>query len=192
MRAKAWSVVERWCLWLGAAALVCVAGTTASAAIYQQYLSWSFEQAAAPAVDGRAFDEPAIGRPRGIVGRLDVPRIGLSVMVLEGTGRRVLVAGAGHVPGTPLPGAAGNVALAAHRDTYFRRLERIRPGDDVQVATAEGTYRYVVDSTEVVDPADTRVIESHGRSELTLITCYPFGLIGPAPRRFIVHARLLF
>ena len=92
------------------------------------------------------------------------------------------------MPGTPLPDAEGNVAIAAHRDTFFRKLEEIRPGDSIQVATVGRTYDYVVGSTETVDPEDTRVLESRARSELTLITCYPFYFVGAAPKRFIVHA----
>ena len=100
-----------------------------------------------------------------------------------------LIAGAGHVPGTLLPG--GNVVIAAHRDTFFRKLEGILPGDRVQVATLRRTYEYVVSSSEVVDPEDTQVMESRACRELTLITCYPFYFVGAAPKRFIVHARPL-
>jgi sortase A len=127
-------------------------------------------------------------REGDVVGKLDVPRIGISVMVLQGIGKHTLIAGAGHVPGTPLPGAEGNAAIAAHRDTFFRKLEAILPGDSIQVATEGGTYDYVVHSTEVVDPEDTRVMESRSHTELTLITCYPFYFVGAAPKRFVVHA----
>ena len=124
------------------------------------------------------------------VGKLEVPRIGISVIGMEtGTERGTLIAGAGHVPGTPLPG--GNVVIAAHRDTFFRKLEGILPGDRVQVATLRRTYEYVVSSSEVVDPEDIQVMESRARRELTLITCYPFYFVGAAPKRFIVHARPL-
>jgi sortase A len=125
------------------------------------------------------------------VGRLEVSRIGISVIVLQGIEEDTLISGAGHVPGTPLPGAEGNVAIAAHRDTFFRKLQGIRPGDSIQVATVRRTYEYVVDSTEIVDPEDTQVMESRARPELTLITCYPFYFVGAAPKRFIVHARPL-
>jgi len=126
-----------------------------------------------------------------LVGRLEVPRLHISVMVLHGTEDRTLVAGAGHVPGTPSPGGDGNVVIAAHRDTFFRTLERVVPGDRIQIDTAIWHHEYIVESTEVVDPNETRVMESRGRRELTLITCYPFYFVGPAPRRFVVHARPL-
>jgi sortase A len=104
-------------------------------------------------------------------------------MVLQGIENDTLIAGAGHVPGTPLPGADGNVAIAAHWDTFFRKLERIMTGDSIQFVTVRRTYEYVVDSTEIVDPEDTQVMESRARSELTLITCYPFYFVGAAPKR---------
>jgi sortase A len=109
-------------------------------------------------------------------------------MVLQGTEEKALAAGAGHVPGTPLPGAEGNVAVAAHRDTFFRNLKDIRRGDSIRFSTRRQSYEYIVESMETVDPEDTRVIESRERQELTLITCYPFYYVGSAPKRFIVHA----
>jgi sortase A len=125
------------------------------------------------------------------MGRLEIPSIGISVMVLHGTEDATLAIGAGHVPGTPSPGGDGNLVIAAHRDTFFRRLDGIRPGDRLRILTLGHTYDYVVLSTETVDPEDTRVMESHGRLELTLITCYPFHFVGAAPKRFIVHAEPL-
>jgi len=126
-----------------------------------------------------------------LIGRLEVPRLRISVMVLQGVEDKTLVAGAGHVPGTPSPGSTGNVVIAAHRDTFFRSLERVVPGDRIRIDTATWRHAYIVESTEVVDPNETRVMESRGRPELTLITCYPFHFVGPAPRRFVVHARPL-
>jgi sortase A len=177
-------------LWIGVAALGYAGGTVAYAGIFQRYHSWKFEQeVAATQVSTAAIVEyPVDLREGDVVGRLEVPRIGISVMVFQGIEARTLMVGAGHVPGTPLPGAEGNVAITAHRDTFFRKLEGILPGDRIQVATVRRTYEYVVDSTETVDPEETQVMESRGRSELTLITCYPFYFVGAAPRRFIVHA----
>jgi sortase A len=188
-------------LWLGVATLVYVGGTAAYAGLYQRYQSWKFERvsaitrdferrAAAPKVIYAPIVEVVDLREGDLVGKLEVPRIGISVMVLQGIENDTLIAGAGHVPGTPLPGADGNVAIAAHRDTFFRKLERIASGDSIQFATVSRTYEYVVDSIEIVDPEVTRVMESRGRPELTLITCYPFYFIGSAPKRFVVHALL--
>ncbi len=125
------------------------------------------------------------------MGRLEIPRLGISVMVLHGTEDATLTLAAGHVPGTPSPGGDGNVVIAAHRDTFFRKLEGVQAGDRIRILTVGHTYEYMVDSTETVDPEDTQVMESRGRRELTLITCYPFYFVGSAPKRFIVHARPL-
>ncbi len=184
---------QRLFLWLGVAALSYAGGTAAYAGIYQRYQLWKFQQEAAELkVIKSAIVEKTVDLREGDpVGKLEVPRIGISVIVLQGMERGTLIAGAGHVPGTPLPGAEGNVVIAAHRDTFFRKLEGILPGDRVQVATLRRTYEYVVSSSEVVDPEDIQVMESRARRELTLITCYPFYFVGPAPKRFIVHARPL-
>jgi sortase A len=196
---------QRLFLWLGAVALAYAVGAATYISIYQRYQSWKFEGArmsaialnrehelAVPKVIQPAILEEAAGLGEGdLVGKLEVPRIGISVMVLQGMKEHTLMAGAGHVPGTPLPDVEGNVAIAAHRDTFFRKLEGILPGDSIQLATVRRTYEYIVDSTEIVDPEDTEVMESRARSELTLITCYPFYFVGAAPKRFIVHARPL-
>ena len=184
---------QRLFLWLGVAALSYAGGTAAYAGIYQRYQLWKFQQEAAELkVIKSAIVEKTVDLREGDpVGKLEVPRIGISVIVLQGMERGTLIAGAGHVPRTPLPGAEGNVVIAAHRDTFFRKLEGILPGDRVQVATLRRTYEYVVSSSEVVDPEDIQVMESRARRELTLITCYPFYFVGPAPKRFIVHARPL-
>jgi LPXTG-site transpeptidase (sortase) family protein len=170
-------------LWIGLGMLAYSGGTVAYGAIQQKYLSWIFH---------RKADTPsaAIQLQEGdLVGKLEIPRVEISVMILQGTEDATLTEGAGHVAGTPLPAAEGNVAIAAHRDTYFRNLKGIRVGDSIHFSTMQGSYDYVVDSTETVDPEDTRVLESRDRRELTLITCYPFYFVGSAPKRFIVHAR---
>lgn len=192
-RASLWRGVRRACLGLGIAALSYAGGMLACAEVSQRYQSWRFDREAAPAAVRPAapalVSESAVAQDGDVLGRLEIPRIHLSVMVFHGVGDDVLARGAGHVPGTPLPGADGNAALAAHRDTFFRPLRGIRIGDVIRVTTVRRLDEYVVDATETVAPDETRVIESRGRQELTLITCYPFSFIGAAPRRFVVHAR---
>lgn len=125
-----------------------------------------------------------------ILGRLDIPRLGVSVAVLQGTGPRVLRLGAGHIEGTPLPGDPGNSGIAGHRDTFFRELRDIRKDDEIQFQTPTALLRYLVDWVKVVEPNDTAVLEpSTTESTLTLVTCYPFQFLGSAPERFVVHAR---
>ena len=117
-----------------------------------------------------------------------MPRVGLSAVVVEGAGRQMLKLGPGHVRGTALPGEGGNVGLAGHRDTFFRPLRFIRKGDLVDLITAQGEYRYQVSWTMIVVPEDVWVLDSTGRESVTLITCYPFDFVGPAPKRFVVRA----
>lgn len=124
-----------------------------------------------------------------LIGRIDIPRVGVSSVILEGDDSSTLRHAVGHIPGTALPGDPGNAALAGHRDSYFRGLRHIKPDDVITITRPNGTYRYVVQSTEVVPPDEVGVLKPHGGSSLTLVTCYPFSYIGPAPRRFVVIAR---
>lgn len=123
-----------------------------------------------------------------IVGRLEIPRLGVKAMVLEGVTPRTLALALGHIPGTALPGTAGNVGIAGHRDTLFRALRGVQAGDAIVLTTVEGSYEYRVRSCEVVGPRETRVLNDSPQPALTLVTCYPFYYVGPAPQRFIVHA----
>jgi sortase A len=124
-----------------------------------------------------------------VVGKLTIPRLHLSVMVLEGDDGDILKIGAGHIPETALPQGSGNVAIAAHRDTYFRPLRFIRPSDVIVFTTPQGTSEYTVTQTEIVRPAEVTVLANAPGRDLTLVTCYPFYYIGSAPKRFIVHAK---
>ena len=137
-----------------------------------------------------ALNQTQIRPRRGdIIGRLEIPRIRLSVIVLEGSDSRILRDGAGHLQGTALPGMMGNVGIAAHRDTFFRPLRDVRGSDIVLLTTSRGVFQYRVEGIEIVDPNDVRVLQKTKDAELTLVTCYPFYYIGPAPKRFIVRAR---
>jgi sortase A len=123
-----------------------------------------------------------------LVGRLDIPRLGVSAIVLEGVGSTTLRRGIGHIPGTDFPQSSGNIGIAGHRDTFFRPLKDIQRDDVIQLRTPEGTYRYRVDWTRIVLPEDGEVLDEPGPA-LTLVTCYPFFYVGSAPKRFIVRAR---
>ncbi len=132
-----------------------------------------------------------VAPPEGaLLGSVSIPRVGVSSVIIEGSAAQYLALSVGHIPGTALPGRAGNVALAAHRDTFFRGLEHVRRGDDILLTTSQGTRLYQVDSTRVVMPTDVHVLDDIGRPILTLVTCYPFHFVGNAPQRLIVQARL--
>jgi len=132
--------------------------------------------------------QPAISEG-SLIGRIEIPRIDLSAIVLEGIATPTLRLAVGHLPGTPLPGANGNIDLAAHRDTYFRGLKKVQKGDTITLSTVSGAqYKYRVGSINVVSPNNTDILNSSGGPGLNLITCYPFNYIGSAPKRFVVHA----
>ncbi len=126
-----------------------------------------------------------------VLGRIEIPRIGVSAIVREGDDDTTLAVAVGHIPGTARPGERGNMALAGHRDSFFRALRQIQLHDTIRIRTAGRRYEYLVDSTEVVAPEETRVLDPTGDAVLTLVTCYPFEYVGHAPNRFIVRASRL-
>ncbi len=124
----------------------------------------------------------------GLIGRIEIARLGLSVIITEGDDGKTLRRAAGHVPATALPGQPGNVGITGHRDTFFRPLRNIQLDDVITLTTLQGEYRYRVVSTKIVSPEDVAVLDPTGGEILTLITCHPFYFVGAAPNRFIVHA----
>lgn len=145
------------------------------------------ETEAAETAEANIALPPAEGDPIGLIG---VPRLGMSpVVVAEGFSNETLRRAVGHLPSTALPGEAGNVVLAGHRDTFFRPLEGIVEGDRVVLESGGVAYEYEVEWTKVVEPTAVEVIEDAGYPALTLITCFPFRYVGNAPQRFIVRAK---
>jgi sortase A len=139
----------------------------------------------------RATATRAEASDTGLVGRLEMSRLGLSAIVSEGTDGRTLRRAVGHLPGTAFPGESGNVVLAAHRDRHFRPLRNARAGDFVLLTTPDGTFQYRVEYAAVVEPEDTEHIAEVDAPVLTLVTCYPFHYVGDAPQRFVVRAALV-
>jgi len=131
---------------------------------------------------------PPASAMSGLIGRIEITRLGLSVIVIEGDDGKTLRRAAGHVPGTALPGQPGNVGITAHRDTFFRPLRNIQLDDVITLTTLQGEYSYRVVSTKVVSPEDVAVLDPTGGEILTLVTCHPFYFVGAAPNRFIVRA----
>ncbi len=142
----------------------------------------------------------AVPQPRGagdnrvsvsggaLVGKLEIASAGVSAIVAEGVSAGTLRRAVGHVPSSPLPGRPGRTVLAAHRDGFFRGLDRLRPGDWITIETPEGNILYRVRDTAVIKPTNTRAVYEGGPSGLTLVTCYPFQFLGAAPLRYIVRA----
>ena len=168
--------------------------------IYQLYLNAQFEDALSEQQLAsirrtpeflKSASEIARSAPEPYLGRVDIPSLDLSVMLLEGVDDETLRFGLGHIPGTKLPGQGGNSGVAGHRDTFFRGLSKIREGDKITVKTLAAEHRYVVDIIRIVNPDDIAVLADSNEPTLTLVTCYPFYLVGPAPKRFIVQASLV-
>jgi sortase A len=177
--------------------------------LFQAYQTWRFERALKDAqTPARTIQQPASsplpaqveadraraesfgidGLAGSPLGRIEISSIGLAAMIMEGIDGRTLRHAVGHIPGTPRPGQQGNVAIAGHRDTFFRGLRNIRKDDEITLTTLNGTYRYRVDSTQVVAPEHTEVLSATADDILTLVTCYPFYFVGSAPKRFVVRA----
>lgn len=140
-----------------------------------------------PHAEPRLRFPAALGK--GVIGRLEIPRLGISAMVVEGTDARALGRAVGHIKTTALPGRPGNVGLAGHRDTFLHGLGGVRKRDLIRIVTLRGTITYEVEWGEVVEPGRVDVLDSTATRALTLVTCYPFHAVGPAPQRFVVRAR---
>jgi sortase A len=154
--------------------------------IFQHRVIQSLERV--PPAPSSSSPPAAVVGPAGLIGRMEIQRLGVSVVVIEGTDARTLRRAAGHIKGTALPGQTGNIGIAGHRDTLFRPLRNIQRDDIITLTTPRGEYRYRVVSTKIVDPQDVAVLNPDGHEVLTLVTCYPFYFVGAAPDRFIIRA----
>jgi len=183
-RLATWVLLASGLIALGYAAYV-----VADAHAYQATEQKRFEQAS-----NNAAVVPPSNRvtalPEGeVIGEIQIRRLGLTAVVAQGESAATLQRAVGHLSYTALPGELGNVVLAGHRDTFFRPLKGVRPGDAITLKTQEGDFEYLVESSAVVRPSNIQVLEPTGGRTLTLITCFPFSYVGSAPDRFIVRAR---
>jgi len=199
-----WVWAERVLLLVGILCLGIYAWSWLDTWLFDRAQNARLEQALHPAAETDSFESLRKGAERELpekkpsapapgdgelIGRIAVDRLGVSAIVLEGVGNRTLRRGAGHIPATPLPEQGkGNVGIAAHRDSFFRGLKDIREDDTIALTTLDGTFRYKVEWTKIVKPADVSVLEPTDEPALTLVTCYPFYYVGSAPERFIVRA----
>jgi sortase A len=135
------------------------------------------------------LSEPRLFVEGDVIGEIQVPRLRLNAIVVQGDSPASLRRAVGHLSKSALPGEWGNVALAGHRDTFFRPLRDIRLGDEIRFKTRERSFEYRVESIKVVAPTDLRVLEPSSGRDLTLLTCFPFHYVGPAPNRLVVRAR---
>lgn len=123
-----------------------------------------------------------------LLGTIRIPRLNISAPVREGVSDRTLRVSVGRIPSTAWPPERGHVGLAGHRDSFFRRLQGVHRGDTLWIEVGDWRRAYLVSDTQVVDPEDTWVLQPDDAEVITLVTCFPFTFIGPAPRRFVVRA----
>lgn len=188
--------LERLFLIAGAAALIWWAVIVTDGEIAQRNAQSALEIAIAveELTDAAPVQKPDVPSPDprvdvgSAIAALSIPRVQLSVTVLHGADARTLQRGPGHLEHTAVPGDAGNVVIAGHRDSFFRPLRHIRLGDDIFLETRDGRFHYRVTLLRVVGPREVSVLAPTSEEVLTLITCYPFWVLGHAPDRFIVRA----
>jgi LPXTG-site transpeptidase (sortase) family protein len=178
--------LERICWIVAGAAAILYGSSMLEMWLYQAFLTWEFTEMLRPP------SHVSIARPAAIpvaaqpVGRLEIPAIELSAMVMEGVDGSTLRHAVGHVPGTSLPGGQGNVALSAHRDTRFRHIGQLHKNDVISVTTLKGRFDYVVESTKIVDPQDVvhlRDIDADSRDLLSVLFCRARAQTLRRPRR---------
>ncbi len=130
----------------------------------------------------------AAGAPEAI---LRIPSLALEVPVFTGASELNLNRGAARVAGTARFLEGGNVGIAGHRDGFFRKLKDVSIGTEVDVDTGGTTLRYSVVDLRIVPASDNSVLGPTRIPSVTLVTCYPFYYVGPAPRRYIIRAEML-
>lgn len=199
-------IVGKTLVWAGLLLLGLVAyqlwGTGLETQRAQNRLEREFENLLAEAVDtsvtpaqevttGVVPPVTAPKRPTKALALIRIPSAGVSDIVVDGVSASALRQGPGHVPDTPLPGRAGNSAIAGHRSSYgapFGDLDRVTEGDTVEITTVEGQFVYTVTEVEIVEPSRTDVLATTSKKKtLTLITCHPRY---STDKRLIVHADL--
>lgn len=189
--------VERTCLFVGAVLVSLFVVSRLHATVAGQTDLQTFEQAVAAfepdtklwsdSAKTKFHQAQALANPN-IMALLEIDAVDIKVPVYFDTSEVNLNLGAGLVAGA----GANNLAIAAHRDSYFRGLANIKQQDTIRVRHADGySDLYQVDQIMIVEPDDTRLLQNASESELTLITCYPFYFVGSAPQRYVVKAHLV-
>jgi sortase A len=136
----------------------------------------------------QAFKDSLAQDPDTPIAVLSIPKIHLEVPVFDGTEDLTLNRGVGRILGTARIGQTGNIGIAGHRDGFFRGLKDVASGDAVELVLHGQTLTYVVDTIQIVNPRDVRVLQPTPNATLTLVTCYPFYFVGSAPQRYIISA----
>jgi LPXTG-site transpeptidase (sortase) family protein len=149
-------------------------------------LKWQQQTAPPASISSKESDAPSDG-----LTRLTIDKIKLDAVIVEGSSRKALKFGPGHMEDSPLPGNSGNSVIVAHRDTFFRHLDELKDGDEINLRRQGELYRFEVTGRRIVEPTDLSALRQSLSPQLTLITCYPTHYVGPAPKRLVVVARLI-
>jgi len=149
---------------------------------------WERQKTAALQVSLPGVDQPE--KPEDRLTRLEIPKINLDAVIVEGTRRKQLAVAPGHMTDTPVPGETGNAVITGHRDTFFRHIYELQKGDSILVQRDGKTFTFTVTGKQIVQPDDLSAIRPSDDTRLTLITCYPTYYIGPAPQRLVVFSKL--
>jgi LPXTG-site transpeptidase (sortase) family protein len=157
-------------------------------AIHSQPISFSQEQMTFPTDGSLESFQPVTTSGSLPIALLTINSVGLEVPVFENTSERNLNRGAGWVEGTAAPDDVGNIAIAAHRDGYFRVLKDVALGDILVLESLTRKKSYRVAEIMIVEPDDTSSLLETETAAVTLVTCYPFYFVGHAPQRYIVRA----
>lgn len=172
------------CLLLLVYAIIRTDSAIGSSAAIDEYRLWSKER-----ID--AYRASATLDAGPLVGTLQIPDLQLLVPLYADTDELHLNRGVGLIEGMALPGQPGNLGIAGHRDGFFRVLRDIRKGQRVEVSTPANRYVYEISGVTIVDATDASLLAPTRERSLTLVTCYPFYFVGPAPRRFVVRGVLI-
>lgn len=181
-----WAGVRAWGAW----------SAKRDVALFQSAQPVAMAEAPLTGVDTSLWSEARIRHYRESLTReagpaiavLRIAKIGLEVPVLEGTDELTLDRGVGHIEGTDVPGGRGNVGIAGHRDGFFRGLKDLGAGDLIELRAPSGSLTYVVADARIVGPEEVAVLDPTELPSITLVTCYPFYFVGPAPQRYVVRA----
>jgi len=156
----------------------------------QKSLAQKWQEQQQQSAEARLHPGAATFNPSDELTRLEIPRIALDAIVVDGTGHKQLKVGPGRIISSAQPGEPGNSVISGHRDTFFRHIYELVKGDEILVRRGGELYRYQVTGKKIVDPEDLSVIKQTTDPQLTLITCYPTYYIGPAPQRLVVFSKL--
>ncbi len=130
--------------------------------------------------------DPGLLKPvDGVDFAIRVPKLGYYAAVKEGIDQTILYSGPGHYPETPWPGQSGTVGVAAH-NVYWIQFPNLGNGDEVDLETRYGTYRYAVTGSRIVNPNDRSVLVQTKGRHLTLTTCWPVWAGAFATKRFVI------